>query len=122
MKRAFLVTILLAVACSKSEKPAAESVPLPPIGNAAAAKAHMEKYACQACHVIPGMGEGGALGPDLTGFAVRTTLNGRVQKNPQAVAAYLLNPTAVDAQTSMPAVGLSEEEAKDIAAFLETLK
>ena len=122
MKRAVLVTILLALACSKAEKPATESAPPPPIGNATAAKAHMEKYSCQACHVIPGMGPGGALGPDLTGFGSRPTLNARVPKNPQAVAAYLLNPTAIDAQTSMPAVGLSEEEAKDIAAFLETLK
>ena len=122
MKRAVFVTILLAFACNKPETPATQPAPPPPIGDAAAAKAHMEKYACQACHVIPGMGEGGALGPDLTGFASRPTLNGRVPKNPQAVAAYLLNPTAIDAQTSMPAVGLSEAEAKDIAAFLETLK
>ena len=122
MKRAVLVTILLSLACGRPEKTASQLAPPPPIGNAGAAKTHIEKYACQACHVIPGLGDGGSLGPDLTGFASRPRLNGRVPKNPQAVAAYLQNPIAIDAQTSMPAVGMTESEAKDIAAFLETLK
>ena len=122
MKRVAFATLFLFVACSKPETPAVQSAPPAAAGNAAAATAHMEKYACQACHVIPGMGQGGALGPDLTGFASRTMLNGRVPKNRQAVAAYLLNPPAVDPQTSMPAVGLSEAEANDIAEFLETTR
>lgn len=121
MKRAVAVVCFLLASCREAEKPAAPPPP-PPIGNAEAGRQHIEKYSCVACHVIPGItGDGGSLGPDLAGFASRPTINGRVPKKPETVVAYLQNPSAVDPETSMPPLGLTEPEAKDITAYLMTL-
>ncbi|HET7712147.1 MAG TPA: c-type cytochrome [Thermoanaerobaculia bacterium] len=122
MKRAAVVTCFLLLSCNKPEQPSAPPPP-PPIGNAAAGKQHIDKYSCLACHAIPGIeGDGGSLGPDLAGFASRPAINGRIPNKPETVVAYLQNPSAIDPQTTMPPLGITESEAKDITAYLMTLK
>jgi cytochrome c len=77
---------------------------------------------CAACHVIPGVaGAQGLVGPPLDRFARRAYVGGVVPNRPQNLVAWILDPPAIDPLTAMPATGVSEPEARDVAAYLYTL-
>jgi cytochrome c2 len=127
MKRIALSLLLLlsAVACNRDE--ASKSLapaPPPPIGNAERGKALAAQYGCNVCHVVPGVeGPQGSLGPSLAGVASRPTVSfGKVQNTPQNLVRYIQDPAAMNPQSSMPPIGLTDVDAKDIGAYLMTLK
>jgi cytochrome c2 len=83
----------------------------------------MGAYGCPTCHVIPGVrGATGKVGPPLTGVADRVYLAGRVANEPQNMIDWIRNPQKIDPQTAMPNTGVTERDARDIAAYLYTLK
>lgn len=76
-------------------------------------------YGCGACHVIPGVERArGRVGPPLTDFAERAYVAGRVVNTPENLVAWIRVPDSVEPGTAMPTLGVSEEEARDIAAYL----
>lgn len=80
-------------------------------------------HGCQACHSIPGIRmPKGAVGPPLAGMARRAFIAGQLPNKPGVMVAFLQNPPALLPQTGMPSVGLSREQAIDIAAYLYTLE
>jgi cytochrome c1 len=92
-------------------------------GDPVAGKAAIARRACGACHVIPGApGARGAVGPPLTAFAGRTYIAGRLVNTPDNLTAWILDPKAVDPATAMPSMGMGPAEARDICAYLYTLK
>ena len=93
------------------------------VGDPAIGRQHIDRYACLACHRIPGFeGPQGSLGPSLAGMGSRPLIGGRVPNNPDTMTAFLQNPQAVDPNSRMTPVGVSEEDARHITAFLFTLK
>jgi mono/diheme cytochrome c family protein len=70
------------------------------------------KYGCNGCHSLAG--EGGKIGPalDRAGFRLNATW----------VYRWLKNPQAMDAATRMPALGLSDADAKAVSMYVETLR
>jgi len=77
---------------------------------------------CTACHTITGVSSG-ILAPNLTHFGSRTTLAaGMLENNPKNVAAWVQNAKKLKPGAQMPALGLSAEQASDLAAYLESLK
>jgi cytochrome c oxidase subunit 2 len=96
--------------------------PAEPTGAAADGKAIYTAHACVGCHTIRGV-SAGLLGPDLTHFGSRTTLAaGLLPNEPQTLAAWLRDPQAVKPGAKMPALGLSDEQARALAAYLLSLK
>ncbi|MDM0118367.1 c-type cytochrome [Variovorax arabinosiphilus] len=80
------------------------------------------QYACNACHTIPGIsGSTPAVGPPLAGIARRSKIAGKLVNNPENMIRWLRDPKAVDPLTSMPAMGINERDARDMAAYLSTL-
>jgi cytochrome c len=80
---------------------------------------------CVGCHVIPGIpGATGTVGPNLAGVASRPKIAGGAVPNsgPDDLKKWILNPPALKPGTAMPNVGLSDDEATKIVAYLETLK
>lgn len=83
----------------------------------------LKQYACVACHEIPGMvGPEARLGPSLHGIGSRVMLGGVLPNTPQNMARWILAPSAYAPGTAMPALGVSPRDARDIAAYLATLK
>lgn len=77
---------------------------------------------CGACHAIPRVtGAVGVVGPRLAGIARRTFIGGSAPNTPQNLAQWVQTPHSIDPTTAMPAVGLDETQARDVAAFLYTL-
>lgn len=79
-------------------------------------------YDCGACHTIQGvLSARGIVGPKLEEFAQRTMLAGVVANVPRNLVPWLMDPPAINPETAMPAMGIDEAQARDIAAFLYTL-
>jgi cytochrome c2 len=102
---------------------AQESVaPLAPGSPARGAELIAEK-GCGACHMIPGIGgANGLVGPPLTLMGRRVFVAGLLRNTPQNLAAWVLEPQKFVPGNAMPATGLSESEALDVAAYLETIR
>lgn len=79
-------------------------------------KAAAQRLGCGACHVLPGLWPAGTTGPPLTDFATRGMIAGRYPNRPEALAAFLLDPSG----TAMPRQPMTAGEAADIAAFLHS--
>jgi cytochrome c len=85
--------------------------------------AAIERHGCGSCHTIPGIsGADGLAGPPLAGIASRIYVAGVLQNTPSNLMRWIENPKAVDEKTVMPNVGLTDQEARDIAGYLYTLK
>ena len=117
MKRLFaLVLLLIAAGCRRSESALG--------GDPARGKDLIEsRYGCVACHSIPGTaGPRGMVGPPLDHIAVRQFLAGKLQNTPQTMAKWLQNPQAFAPGNAMPNLGVTPKDARDITAYLFTLK
>lgn len=86
-------------------------------------KALIQSYGCGACHIIPGVpGAKGLVGPPLMYFAERTMIAGEVPNVPNNLVSWVENPPAIEPNTAMPNLGVSQAQAQDIAAYLYTLR
>jgi cytochrome c len=92
-------------------------------GDPAKGKTALENYGCVTCHTIPGIEEAhGNVGPSLAGIAGRTYIGGAVPNNPDNLVRWIQNPKINNQFTAMPNVGVTPEDAQDIAAYLYTLR
>jgi cytochrome c len=92
-------------------------------GDPARGKRTIVAYGCGSCHVIPGVpAADGRVGPPLTDLADRTFIAGRLRNEPVALVRWIREPRAVDPSTAMPDLGVADRDARDIAAFLYTLR
>ena len=79
-------------------------------------------FGCGSCHAIKGVPQAsGKVGPPLDGVGDRVILAGRLKNTPQNMQTWIRDPRSVDPQTAMPYLGLNEQQARDISAFLYTL-
>lgn len=93
------------------------------IGDAGRGAALITEYGCGGCHIIPGVRRAdGLVGPPLDHMGRRVYLAGVLRNTPANMIAWLRDPQSVVPGTAMPDVGLSEGEARDIAAYLFTLE
>lgn len=83
----------------------------------------INQYRCGACHLIPGIHDArGMVGPPLIYFAQRTFIAGEVPNSPANLVQWIRSPKSIEPGTAMPDLGLSEQEARDVAAYLYTLR
>jgi cytochrome c1 len=86
-------------------------------------KAAIDHYGCASCHTIPGIrGANGLVGPPLNQIASRVYIGGVLTNTPENMLRWLRDPPAVDPKTAMPNVHLTDSDARDVAAYLYTLK
>jgi len=91
-------------------------------GDVARGQRALYQYACSACHTIPGItGSNPHVGPPLAGIAKRARIGGKLDNTPQNMVRWLRHTREVDPRTAMPEMGVSEQDAQDIAAYLATL-
>jgi cytochrome c1 len=92
-------------------------------GDAKIGKQLVTQYQCGACHKIPDVpGAGGEAGPDLEKFGRSSYIAGGIPNVPPRLVAWLLDPPALKPGTVMPAMGMTEQEARHMAAYLYTLR
>ena len=80
-------------------------------------------YGCTACHTIPGVdGADGLIGPPLEKMAHRGYVAGVVKNTPYNLVRWIKDPQAVDPQTAMPNLRVTDKDARDMGAYLYNLK
>lgn len=93
------------------------------MGDAQHGKQLIASYGCGACHMIPGVHAArGKVGPPLLFFAERTMIAGELPNTPGNLEKWIQHPKQVEPNTAMPELGVNADEAKDIAAYLYTLR
>lgn len=111
-------------ALASSVTPAAEA-PEPPLRppDPERGKAAMLNYACITCHRIPGVvGPDAPVGPPLDGMGARTFIAGVLPNEPGMMERWLRSPQRAAPLSAMPDLGVGEQDARDMAAYLATLK
>ncbi len=80
-------------------------------------------YGCVGCHTIPGVhGARGLVGPPLQGLLERAYIAGVAPNTADNLTAWIMHPRRLSPRTAMPELGVSEKDARDLAAFLYTRK
>jgi len=90
--------------------------------DAAAGLAVIKEVGCAACHRIPGVAwPEGRSGSNLAGFGARPLIAGRLPNQPDVLIRWLIDAPSMDPGTAMPPMPLTQDQARDVAAFLYTL-
>lgn len=111
---------LLHVGCSASAKQAANAITN---GDADRGASAIANYGCGSCHTIRGISGANALvGPDLSRVGSRIYIAGSLDNQPVNMIQWLQDPHAINPKTAMPTMGVTERDARDIAAYLYSLK
>ena len=92
-------------------------------GDARAGRIAIRKYGCSGCHTIQGVqGAVGLVGPPLDHFAYRVYIAGRLPNTPDNLMHWIQQPQEVLPGNAMPDMGVGEQDSRDIAAYLYTLR
>jgi len=92
-------------------------------GDPVAGKGVLVRYGCAYCHTIPGVAEArGLVGPPLDHFSNRVYVAGVLRNTPENLIRWIRDPQGVDPMTAMPATGIDDRQARDVAAYLLTLQ
>ena len=112
------VIVLVLNACS-----ARREVSAVPGGHPDRGEQEFVNYGCGSCHAIDGWGKPkGHVGPPLSGVAERSMIAGEIPNTPENMIRWIQNPQAVEPNTMMPNLGVSDAVARDLAAYLYTLR
>jgi cytochrome c len=92
-------------------------------GDPSRADAAIRRYGCGTCHQIPGIsGARGNVGPPLSGIGLRQYLAGRLENTPDNMIRWIRTPQRIEPGNVMPDLGVNDRDARDIAAYLYTLR
>lgn len=109
-----LIPLVLVSACGQTGIPPQEIS-----GDPARGELALRQYACPTCHIIPGMvGAWGLAGPPLNQWARRVYITGALPNTPDNLVRWLQDPQEVSPGTAMPDLGVTERDARDMAAYL----
>jgi cytochrome c2 len=92
-------------------------------GDPARGVALIRDYGCGACHQVPGVvNADGLIGPPLANIGVRVYLAGMLRNTPDNMMLWLRHPQQIVPGNIMPDMGMTAPDARDIAAYLYTLR
>ena|SRR5581483_5659104 len=92
-------------------------------GNPEDGKNAIVYYGCGTCHTIPGIRDAVAVvGPPLEHIANRNVIAGQLPNTPANLMHWIEKPREISPHTLMPDMNVSEQDARNIAAYLYTLK
>lgn len=78
---------------------------------------------CVACHAFPDVKwPRGSLGPSLENFGKQGLIAGRLPNQPGVLMQFVRNAPAQIPGTAMPAVPMTDQEARDVSAYLLQLR
>ena len=88
-------------------------------GDPVRGKALIAHAGCGSCHTIEGVeGANSLVGPPLTGLRQRTYIGGVAANSATNLQRWLMHPQEFSPRTAMPDLGLTADQARDIAAYL----
>lgn len=80
-------------------------------------------WGCGSCHTVPKVALArGNVGPPLARMGSRGDIAGVLPNTPENLVRWIQSPQHIDARTAMPAPGVPEAAARDMAAYLYSLR
>jgi cytochrome c len=117
----FLIVLLIS-GCTGDVRGVPEDRPSPP-ENVNHGRELIASYGCGSCHTIPGVpGADAMAAPPLNDFYKRTYIAGRLPNTWENLTNWIANPQDLEPGTAMPDLGVKDDEARDIAAYLYSKK
>ena len=118
---AWLALLLILGGCDYQEQKGI-AARFPSIGDPHRGATEIATAGCGSCHIIPGIDNArGLVGPPLDHMGRRIMIAGLLRNTPDNLIAWLRDPQAVVPGNAMPDMGLSEDQARNITAYLYTL-
>jgi cytochrome c2 len=109
-------------ACASAQA-ATTGQPIVPASDPERGRQALSEYGCGACHTIPGVEDANAtVGPPLNDWADRHYIAGLLSNTPANLIRWIQYPQAIEPGTAMPNMGVTDQDARDMAAYLYTLK
>ncbi|MDY6945815.1 MAG: c-type cytochrome [Pseudomonadota bacterium] len=88
-------------------------------GDADKGRVALAQYECGVCHVIPGIPDAvGKVGPALDDYSRRSYVAGKFPNQPETLVRWIVDAPSMAPQTAMPAIAMSQQEARHMAAYL----
>ena len=116
-----IAIVFLLIGCSAGAD-TVNGVPEPRLASAsvvASGRNLLANYGCGSCHTIPGVpGANSMAGPPLNRFYERSYVAGRLPNTWDNLAKFIQHPQEIDPGNAMPDLGVSNDEAYDMAAYL----
>jgi cytochrome c1 len=126
MKRSLCAVVLAAFAAGLSLA-ACSGGPARPLvvtgGDASDGRTAITHYGCGSCHTIPGVKRAsGLVGPPLIHWSRRSYIAGKLANTPDNLESWLRDPQAVWPGNDMPDLHVSAVDARNIAAYLDSIR
>jgi cytochrome c len=116
------VGLLLVAACDSQSRPKARRQ-LVAGGEPKVGERTFARYGCVSCRTIPGVnGAHGKVGPSLDAWVQRRYVAGVAPNSPETLIRFIRDPQSVAPGTAMPNTGVTEHDARQMAAYLYTLR
>jgi cytochrome c2 len=117
------VRLIVLAAASLALAACGREAPAPPGADPERGRLLLRQFGCGTCHRIPGVPAArGGVGPPLDGLARRVYLAGLLPNTPANLARWIRAPQAIDPGTAMPDMQVGEDHARDMVAYLATLR
>jgi putative membrane protein len=117
---AFILALFLIAGC---DRPNAEVARGYTGGNAQSGKMKIASVGCASCHTIPGIrGAAARVGPPLDHIASRSYIGPGLSNTPANMVQWIQHPRQLEPKAAMPDLHLSEQDARDIACYLYTIR
>ena len=111
-----LLLIVMAAGCRRDVGHVEKFVPG---GDPEAGRTAILEYGCGSCHWIDGIPEADAyVGPPLMEFEQRHYIAGKLPNRAENLIAWIQFPQTIEPGSAMPNLGVTETEARNIAAYL----
>ncbi len=114
--------LALTAACGSDGEEAAYTAERLTGGSAQRGAHAIRRHGCGSCHTIGGVpGATALVGPRLDGLAGRSFIGGVLPNTGENLVRWIQDPRVIAPGTAMPDLGVSEGDARDIAAYIYTL-
>lgn len=118
-----VATFLWTSGAAAHAQPAANELVTARVPEPARGRLLLAPYQCGSCHSVPGVPAArGVLAASLANYGRRSYIAGHVPNNGSTLARWIENPKALVPDTTMPDMGVSAADARDMAAYLGTLR
>jgi cytochrome c len=117
----FLAAAVLVAACDTEPRPLERRVEVA-AGDLEMGRQQFRRYGCHACHYAPGVRAArGRVGPPLDGWSNRRFIAGTAPNTADMLVQFIQDPHSIRPGTAMPNLGVTELDARHIAAYLFSL-
>ncbi len=117
------LVLAAAVIVFASRQFSARSQPAIAGGDPGRGQALLQAWGCGACHTIPRVtGANGDVGPALSDLSNRGYIAGNLQNTPDNLVRWIMHPQEIAPGVAMPDAGVPEGVARDMAAYLYSVR